>query len=92
MTLTEARRYAVQKKTRIEFQTTGGTTCVVDEHGIARVPSLASAPEFVMTDEFDKAGEFTLIRGAQREVLSRDQLTKLAGPSKPIAHGHDEDE
>ena len=92
MTLTEARRFAVQKKTRVEFRTSGGETCVVDEHGVARVPGLTSAPSFVMTDEFDRAAEFTLVRGTQRDVLSREQLAKLAGPAKTATPSHDEDE
>ena len=91
MTLAEVRRYAVQKQTRIEFQTTQGELCAVDEHGVARVPDLKAAPGFVMTAEFDQAAEFTLVRGNQRKKVSREEFSQLAGP-KAAAHAHDEDE
>jgi hypothetical protein len=92
MTLTQARRYAVQKQTRIEFRTSQGMQCVIDEHGVARVPELKSAPEFAMTAEFDQASEFTLVKGAQRKPATREELSKLAGPTKAAAHDHDEEE
>ena len=92
MTLTEARRYAVSKKTRIEFSTASGLDCIIDEHGIARVPELKAAPDFTMTNEFDNATTFVLVRGAQRETVSRQQLSDMAGPSKAANHAHDEDE
>jgi hypothetical protein len=92
MTLTQARRYAVQKQTSIEFQTAQGLTCVIDEHGVARVPELKAAPEFVMTTEFDQAQQFTLIRAGQRKAITREQLSEMAGPVQAVAHGHDEDE
>jgi len=92
MTLSEARRYAVQKQTRIEFRTSQGLLCVIDEHGVARVPELKAAPDFVMTTEFDQAAQFTLVRGNQRKNVSRDELSQLAGPAKAAVHAHDEDE
>jgi hypothetical protein len=92
VTLTEARRYAVQKKTRIEFRTSQGLVVVVDESGVGRVPELKAAPEFVMTTEFDQAAEFTLVKGALRKNVSRQELTELAGPSKAASHAHDEEE
>ena len=92
MTLTAARRYAVQKQTRIEFTTSLGLQCIIDEHGIARVPDLKAAPGFTMTAEFDQAAEFTLVHGAQRKPVSRMELEQLAGPTAAATHGHDEDE
>jgi hypothetical protein len=92
MTLTQARRYAVQKQTSIEFHTASGIACLIDQQGVARVPELKAAPDFVMTTEFDQASAFTLIRGAQRKLISRDELSQLAGPAQAATHGHDEDE
>ena len=92
MTLTEARRYAVQKQTRIEFQTSQGVDCFIDLQGVARVPDLKAAPDFVLTAEFDQSLEFTLVKGAQRKLITRDELAALAGPSKVVSAGHDEDE
>jgi hypothetical protein len=92
MTLTQARRYAVQKQTSIEFHTSRGIACVIDVQGVARVPELKAAPDFVMTTEFDQAAAFTLVRGAQRKQLSRDELSQLAGPAQAASHGHDEED
>jgi hypothetical protein len=92
VTLNEARRYAVKKQTSIEFRTTQGMACVIDLQGVARVPELKSAPGFLLTDEFEQAREFVLIRGGQRKPATRDELSQLAGPAQAAAHDHDDDE
>lgn len=91
-TLTQARRLAVTKKLRIEFATTQGHQCIIDEHGVARVPGLQSAPEFSLTTEFATASEFTLVEGAQRRKVTATQLAELSGAQKPAADHHDDDE
>jgi hypothetical protein len=89
MTLTQARRFAVSKKTQIEFAMQG-TPCLIDEHGVARLPGNAGPVAFTFTDAFEQAAQFTLTRGAHKQSLSRQALAELAGT--PVAVAHDEDE
>ena len=60
MTLAGLRRLAVRQQSRIHFRLQNGMECVIDEHGIARVPALDSIPDFNLEQELAKAGEFAL--------------------------------
>ncbi len=46
MKLADLRRLAIRKSLRIQFSFAGNRECLIDEHGIARVPHLNSIPDF----------------------------------------------
>ena len=73
MTLVELRRLAVRRQSRIRFRLENGLECVIDEHGIARVPELRAVPDFNLEQELAKASEFAL------EPVDRDRKTVPAG-------------
>lgn len=60
MRLTDVRRLAIQDSVRVRFAVAQGLECVVDHHGIARVPTLASTPDFNLESALESAQEFTL--------------------------------
>jgi hypothetical protein len=92
MKLADARKLAIRDQVSVRFGLPPGLECVVDRHGIARVPGLSSAPTFNLEDEFDRAGEFTIDSGGSTRTLTRqafEQLTQ-AVPAAADAGDHDE--
>jgi hypothetical protein len=94
MRLQDARKLAIRRRARIRFSLSSGMECVIDEHGISRVPGLASAPDFNLEEEFARAARFTLEPAAgasgRPELLARDQLEALAAaPSGSAAEAEE---
>jgi hypothetical protein len=85
MDLGDARRIAVRRRIQIEFATPAGA-CVIDEHGVARIPSLTAGPQFRVSEEFQRATEFALISTGRRQPLSRPELEAMCAPSAPSSH------
>jgi hypothetical protein len=95
MTLAELRRLAVRQQSRIHFHLQNGMECVIDEHGIARVPALHSIPDFNLEQELAKAGEFALENagaaaaagdrkaGPRARSVARDALAAMVAASAP---------
>ena len=99
MTLADLRRLAVRKSLRIRFQLENGMECVLDEHGVARIPALHSAPGFSLEDQVESVRHFTLEsladaagRVAPATEVSSEQLAGLAGGATAAHSGHDEEE
>lgn len=99
MMLNDVRRMTVRKQVRVKFGLSGGAECVIDEHGLGKVPQLKGPPAFSMEEEFGLAKEFILepaVLGtgrarSQPQKLTRHQLEELVGPSGPVVEpDHDE--
>jgi hypothetical protein len=60
MRLADVRRLAIRRGARLAFRLSSGLECVIDEHGVARVPGLAGPPGFSLEEELSKAERFTL--------------------------------
>lgn len=75
MTLSDLRKVAVTRRVRIRFRA-GGAECVIDEHGIARIPSLKSKPDFHLSRVLDDAGEFVL--DPPGKPVTRAELAAMA--------------
>jgi hypothetical protein len=85
MELGDARRIAVRQRVQIQFDTPAGA-CIIDEHGVARMPSLSAGPEFRISEEFQRAAEFAVISNGQLRTLSRRELEEMCAPSVSAAH------
>ncbi len=77
----------MKQKVRIRFALGNGMECVIDEHGIVRVPGLDAPPGFNLEEEFARAARFVLenTRGHSREkaparprTLTQAELETLA--------------
>jgi hypothetical protein len=94
MKLADARKLAIRDRISIRFPLTGGQECVVDMHGVARVPGLSAPPQFNLEDEFAAASTFTLDAGtpaARPRVVDREGLEKLVAATAVHADAdHDE--
>ncbi len=83
MKLADLRKITIKQQVRIRFRLTGGLECVVNEHGIAQVPSLKGVPGFNLEDELTRAAEFLLESAgrdrskAKAQTLTREQLAAL---------------
>ncbi len=93
MKLADLRRTSVRKNVRIRFQLPNGMECVVNEHGMAKVPALCTIPDFDLEGQVALVREFTVEsvtvpdRGAPRlQVLSPEQLAAVTGAPRPERH------
>ncbi|MEX2262326.1 MAG: hypothetical protein WD696_10260 [Bryobacteraceae bacterium] len=101
MKLSDVRKVTVRKRVRIGFHLPNGMECVLDEHGIARIPGLQAPPDFNLDEQFSQVTQFLMepvldegIRNKPKpESMSREQLTALvraSGPGGPADDDHDE--
>ena len=104
MRLLDVRRLAIAETARLRFSAGGNRECVIDEHGVARVPGLNGAPDFNLETELASAQEFHMEfvpRGKNAKQtpppkrLTRGQVEQMCERKESGAHvaaGHDEDE
>ena len=98
MKLADLRKLAIRRQIRIRFALRNGMECVVDQHGVARVPALNGVPDFDLEVELASASEFTVepaVSGKdspQPRSVRRDELAAMttASPSAP-APAHEDD-
>ncbi len=99
MNLLDLRRISVKQRVRVRFRLTNGLECLVDERGTAQVPDLRAAADFSLTEEFEKAAEFTVEPAAmpgsrkqrpERRRVSRAELESMAGTAPAAHEDHDE--
>jgi hypothetical protein len=91
MKLNDVRRMTVRRQVKVRFALPGGAECVIDEHGLGRVPQLDRPPEFSMEEEFGRATEFVVEPArvgtgggkSQLRKLTRPELEELVGPGGP---------
>ncbi len=95
MKLADVKRLAVRRGVSVRFRLPQARECLVDAHGLARVPSLDGPPDFNLEDEFARAEHFVLEAVASKpgrksggggpQVLTRRRLEELlaAGPAEP---------
>jgi hypothetical protein len=65
--LTDLRKLAIRSQFRIHFRMRNGQECLMDEHGIARVPDFQGIPDFNLEEELGFAQEFLLESSAPAE-------------------------
>ena len=98
MTLLDLRKIAVRQQVRIRFQISNGLECVINEHGIAQVPSLNTIPDFNLEKEFESVAQFNVepaVVDPKKPVpprpLTREAMIAMAD-SSPIAVAEHEEE
>ena len=98
MTLAELRRAAVRKNLRIRFHLSNGMECVLDRHGVARIPALQGSPDFRLEDELSSVRIFTIEAGEAGQArrlagpreLTSAQLAELAGSADSAEAEHED--
>lgn len=96
MKLSELKKFSAKKRAEIAFPLPNGMECVVDKHGVARVPNLASPPDFNLEEMAAGAQNFSVrLAGAERpKPTSRAEMEKLVsslgGNAASSAADHDE--
>lgn len=97
--LADVRKIAIRQQLRVRFSLSNGMECLVDEHGIARVPGLTEPPAFNLEDEFARAMQLKLepVAAASGQPahaprsITRADLEKMAVPHQAgVAEDHDE--
>ena len=101
MKLADLRKYAIRKQIRIRFPLRNGMECVVNELGVAQVPSLKQPPDFNLEEELSAAVTFVLepvVAAGTRNppkpaTMARAELSALTEESHGTAAAtHDEHE
>ncbi len=99
MKLADLRRLAVKQQLRVLFQLHNGMECVVNEQGVAQIPSLRQAPDFNLEEELASAERFRLEparadtrKGPRSRLVSRAELAAMAGAGTGAAAPDHEDE
>ena len=90
MKLSDIRKMAIRQQTRVRFHLGNGSECVVDEHGLARIPGLREIPSLNLEQELVPVSEFRLESALPSKTpvpvrtVSRAELEKLVS-SQPFA-------
>ena len=101
LTLTDLRRLAIRKQSKIRFLLKNGLECVICEDGIARVPALKGVPDFNLETELASATEFVVeaavppgAKNPPKPVsLDRAALAAMSQPPRDApAHEEHDDE
>jgi hypothetical protein len=77
MRLIDARKLAIRRQTEIRFPLPNGVDCIVDRHGIARVPGLKGPLDFSLEEAFARA-ERVLVGQSELSRAELEKLTKSA--------------
>lgn len=94
MKLADLRRLTIKKHLKIHFRLKNGMECIMNEQGIATVPSLKSVPDFNLEEELASAAEFLVEPAppAQSRTIQRAEMTSLATAPTAAAAAHDHDD
>ena len=95
MKLADLKKLAIKSRVRIRFTPAQGLECLIDEHGIARVPELAAVPSFNLEESLAAASRFTVETldarpAAPPRPVTREQLAAMASAGGPDAAPHDD--
>ena len=99
MKLADIRKLAIRQQYRIAFVLKNGLECVVTEHGIAQVPSLATVPDFSLESELPSVQRFSLqpvVSGEKKkkvppvQTVSYEQLAAMTAAGVPESVHHDD--
>ncbi|HWB98319.1 MAG TPA: hypothetical protein VG672_16515 [Bryobacteraceae bacterium] len=100
MRLADLRRATIRKNLRIRFELPNGLECIVNEHGVAQIPTLRSAPDFNLEEQLSQVHQFTVETVAAGEKnksrlqqMNEAQVAALAAaPGADPGHHEDHDE
>jgi hypothetical protein len=95
MKLSDVRKMAIRQQTRVRFRLSNGQECVVNEHGVARVPGIRDVSPPNLETELAGVPEVQLENIALAKpvvrTVSRAEFEKLV-VSQPVAAHDDHDE
>ena len=80
------RQYAIRKGVRVVFRVEPAGDCLVDEHGLVKVPALKAVPSFNVESLLSSVDQFALETPGdppRRQKLSRAEIEALLGPAAP---------
>jgi hypothetical protein len=97
MKLADLRKLAIRREFRIRFKLRNGMECVVDQRGVARVPSLNGVPDFNLEEELAAASEFALEPAGGKDPamprpVRRDELAAMTTAVQSAAPAPHEEE
>jgi hypothetical protein len=98
MKLADLRKLAIRRQSNIRFSLSNGMECVVDQHGVARIPALRAIPDFDLESELASARDFLIEPAVSAKTPSRPQAVSPAelaamtvASSAPAPGAHEEE-
>ncbi|MCZ2151139.1 MAG: hypothetical protein LC126_25625 [Bryobacterales bacterium] len=85
MKLSELRRLTIRRQMRIRFTLSGGSECLINEHGIAQAPGLQSTPDFNLEQELAQAAAFRIEYVGEEAAKARARAATAEDLQKMIA-------
>jgi hypothetical protein len=82
LSLLDLRRYAIRQGIRVEFAAPEAGSCVVNEHGVLKLPDLKGVPPFQFDSTLAGVEQFVLTpvqEPARTRTVSRQDLEALLG-------------
>lgn len=99
MKLVDLRKHAIANQQRIRFRLQNGMDCLVNESGVAQVPSLRQTASFNLEQEVSAVDEFVLepVNTGQKNApkprtIRRDELEAMFSGAPASKPHHDEHE
>ena len=93
MTLLDLRRYAIRTGVSVRFETPPAGECLIDAHGVLKIPALRSAPDFNVEALLGSVDEFVIDSAAgnlKPRKVSRAELQSLLGEAPKADSGHED--
>lgn len=90
MTLLDLRRYAIRRRVRVGFSSPGAGECIVSEHGLLQIPSLAGVPGFQFDSSLAGVERFVLTpveESGRPQTISRRHLETLVSAGAGVDGG-----
>jgi hypothetical protein len=98
MKLADLRKLSIRKNLKIRFQLSNGMECVVTEHGVAQIPTLAHTPNFNVEQELASVSQFMLEPAvavkkatAAPRTVDVEELSAMLGASPAAGPEHEEE-
>ena len=92
MRLNDARRVAIKQQLGIRFALSNGGECVIDRHGLARVPGLKGPTDVSLEQEFAGAQQFRIEEAGTVRSVNRAQFEQMTASGPAAVHAAAEHE
>ena len=92
MTLQDLRRYAIRSRRRVEFTSADAGPCMVNEHGVLKIPAPAGAKQAKFDNSLTGVEQFVLTpaqESGRRQTVTRQHLETLLSARSGVEGGED---
>jgi len=92
MTLQDLRRYAIRSRRRVGFTSADAGECIVNEHGVLKIPDLAGSRQVQFDNSLTGVEQFVLTpvqESGRPQTVTRQHLETLLSARPGVEGGED---